>query len=215
MQCEKSQEIMHELLDGSATTIQHQALEQHLEICAECRQQWQTQQALRRAVTGWSVPAAGDDFRQRVYVRLAHQERRHHRNWTLGTAMAASLALFAIVVGLMPAVQSLPVVELAINEAQTVRLAFSSPADFSQVSLSVELPPQVEVVGFPGQRQIQWQTSLKAGENILSLPVIARDRTDAAIVARISHEDRTRSFELPLRAKPQQQGLMPVMHDAA
>jgi hypothetical protein len=63
-------------------------------------------------------------------------------------------------------------------------------------TLTVTLPAGVELAGFPGQREVSWETSLTAGRNLLPLKLIALTPVGGELLARLEHEDRERLFRL-------------------
>jgi len=85
------------------------------------------------------------------------------------------------------------------NQARTVKLVFEAPMDLAEVTLSVELPENVELEGYAGQRQLVWQTSLNKGQNILALPVIAIGNGQGELVAQLSYGDKTKQFHIVLK----------------
>jgi hypothetical protein len=62
--------------------------------------------------------------------------------------------------------------------------------------LTVTLPDGIELAGFPGQREIAWQTSLVEGKNFLPLELIALTPAGGEVLARLEHDDRDRTFRL-------------------
>jgi hypothetical protein len=52
----------------------------------------------------------------------------------------------------------------------------------------IDLPAGIEIEGFPGQRQLRWETDLKAGRNTLTLPLTARSVvTDGVLKTRVDY----------------------------
>jgi hypothetical protein len=60
----------------------------------------------------------------------------------------------------------------------------------------VSLPDGIELDGFPGQREITWETSLQEGKNLLPLTLVAVTPTGGELLARLEHDDRDRTFRL-------------------
>ena len=58
------------------------------------------------------------------------------------------------------------------------------------------LPDGVELAGFPGQREIAWQTNLVEGKNLLPLELIALTLVGGEVLARLEHDNRKRTFRL-------------------
>ena len=85
---------------------------------------------------------------------------------------------------------------MTLAQPQTVRLLFASAEPLQDATLTVMLPDGIELSGFPGQREISWQTSLKAGQNLLPLNLIATSAMGGEVFAILQHDDRGQSFRL-------------------
>ena len=85
---------------------------------------------------------------------------------------------------------------MALAEPRTVNLVFSSTEELERATLTVSLPDGVELAGFPGQREISWETNLSVGKNLLPLKLIALTPTGGVVLARLEHNDRDRTFRL-------------------
>ena len=85
---------------------------------------------------------------------------------------------------------------MALAEPHTVNLVFSSAKALDAATLTVSLPDGVELAGFPGQREITWETNLSVGKNLLPLTLIALTPAGGEILARLQHDDRDRTFRL-------------------
>jgi len=84
----------------------------------------------------------------------------------------------------------------ALEQSRTINLIFSSATALDSATLTVSLPEGIELVGFPGRREISWETSLQAGKNLLPLKLIALTPTGGELLARLEHDDRNRIFRL-------------------
>ena len=145
-------------------------------------------------------------FYDQALVRAASEGTRRQRNrWIMtgfGSAIAAGIVL-AFVSGVfvntpdIPQLDSnIPGVTMALAEPRTVNLVFSSAEALEAATLTVSLPDGVELAGFPGQREITWETNLAAGKNLLPLKLIALTPTGGEVLARLEHDDRGRTFRL-------------------
>ena len=154
----------------------------------------------------YPMPEATAGFYDQTLVRAARISNRRQRNrWIMtgfGSAIAAGIVL-AFVSGLLfdastvPQIDtSIPGVTMALAEPQTVNLVFSSAEALTAATLTVLLPDGVELAGFPGQREISWETNLAAGKNLLPLKLIALTPHGGEILARLQHNDRDRTFRL-------------------
>ena len=154
----------------------------------------------------YPAPDADPGFYDRAIVRAVHQGSRRQRNrWLFagfGSAIAAGLAIWAITAMLMTTPQlpdaepTIPGVTIAMEQERTVRLVFSSAQAMDSATLTVSLPDGIELAGFPGQREITWETSLKEGKNLLPLTLIALTPAGGELLARLEHKDRNRTFRL-------------------
>ena len=62
--------------------------------------------------------------------------------------------------------------------------------------MTVTLPDGIEIDGFAGQREITWRTSLKAGNNVLPLTLIATSPAGGELLAVLQHEEDDKIFRL-------------------
>jgi hypothetical protein len=85
---------------------------------------------------------------------------------------------------------------MALEEAKTLNLVFSSAVALADATMTVMLPQGIEIEGFAGQQEITWMTSLKEGRNVLPLTLIATSSQGGEILATLRHEDDDRSFRL-------------------
>ena len=164
------------------------------------------EQALLDLLKEYPVPEAEAGFYDRALVRAVHKGSRRQRNrWVLagfGSAIAAGLAIWAIAAMLMTTPQlpdaepTIPGVTIAMEQEHTVRLVFASAEALDSATLTVSLPEGIELAGFPGQREITWETSLQEGKNLLPLTLIALTPAGGELLARLEHKDRNRTFRL-------------------
>ena len=93
-------------------------------------------------------------------------------------------------------------IELAGTGVHEVQLAFDSPTDLQEVAFVVELPPGVELVGYPDQRRIEWQGRLAAGRSRLRLPLrVTSEQARGTLVARIARGETQQTLRVPLRVR--------------
>jgi hypothetical protein len=154
----------------------------------------------------YPMPEATTGFYDRALVRATHEGTRRQRNRRLMTgfasAVAAGLVLwmmggFFLTTTDMPVVDpGIPGIAMTLEEPRTINLVFASDEPLDAATLTVILPAGIEMSGFPGQREVTWQTSLKAGKNLLPLKLIATSPVGGEVLATLQHEDRGRTFRL-------------------
>ena len=164
------------------------------------------EQELLELLKEYPVPEAEAGFYDRALLRAVHKGSRRQRNrWMLagfGSAIAAGLAVWVISAMLLTAPQlpdvepAIPGVTMALEQEKTVRLVFASAEALDSATLTVTLPEGIELAGFPGQREITWETSLQQGKNLLPLTLIALTPAGGELLARLEHKDRNRMFRL-------------------
>lgn len=81
---------------------------------------------------------------------------------------------------------------------QTVKLAFRSGQALDNVTLTLELPPNVELSPWPGRQELSWQISLDAGENVVSLPLKVLFPGRGELVARLNTGEQQKSFRVEI-----------------
>lgn len=154
----------------------------------------------------YPMPQAESGFYDQALARAVHTGSRRQRNrWVMtgfGSAVAAGILLL-LVSGILfnqpevPATDDgIPGVSIALLEPSTVNLMFAASEPLDNARLTVLLPDGIELAGFPGQREVSWETSLAAGKNMLPLKLIATSPSGGEVVARLEHEDRNRTFRL-------------------
>ena len=163
-------------------------------------------QALQALLQDYVVPDASEDFYEQALARATHEgTRRQKKRWLMtgfGSAVAAGLVLWLIGGLFLAAPPSpsadpdIPGITMTLEEPRTVNLVFASGASLDSAMLTVALPDGIELAGFPGQREITWQTSLAEGKNLLPLELIAVSSVGGEVLARLVHDNRERTFRL-------------------
>lgn len=156
------------------------------------------------------MPAASATFYDQAIARATHQGSRLQRNrWVLtgfSAAVAAGLAVWLISGMLLtnPATTvssdamqaAIPGVTMTLEEPRTINLVFASATALESATLTVSLPVGIELDGFPGQREISWETNLNQGRNLLPLKLIALTPVGGELLARLEHDGNDRVFHL-------------------
>jgi len=217
MDCRQLQQCIDDYLDGVLPSGELRLAETHLAGCTDCQSQIKQIQELRHALRSLPVPAPSPDFSRRVLARARHQQQRHQRVWGgLASAMAACLVIWIGVALYQPATHSpgIDAIIMGISETRKVKLVFNAPDNFQQVTLQLKLSDNIELAGFTGRKEIEWQTALKKGANTLVLPVTATADGQAELVAHIKHQGKIRTFRIPLTVRKSdaklQSGQIPV-----
>ncbi len=211
MKCSQINKRLDEIIEGALTPIQQQAVSQHLQNCDGCRNRVETARTLLRNLKELPVmpPRAGFENRVLAFLHPVKPAPQPRIWFAAGFASALLAALVPLVLWQVlltepkPAMAPIEValVQVVPQQVQQVSLVFSSPNNIDTATLSLELPGNIELQGFPGQRHIEWQTSLKRGTNRLTLPLIAQVPTEGLVTASLSRGGETKSFQLRVKAR--------------
>ena len=163
-------------------------------------------QEILELLKDYPMAEASAGFYDQALVRATHEGSRRQRNrWLLtgfGSALAAGVVLWLIggffltAPDVPDAGAGIPGIAMTLEEPRTVNLVFASKTALDNAILTVTLPDGIELAGFPGQREITWETSLVAGRNLLPLELIALTPAGGEVLARLEHDNRDRTFRL-------------------
>ncbi len=220
MSCDLFSKQLEHYARGELSPAMEQSLEMHLAECSVCTGRLNAERKLLDALRSQAVPAPSFDFESRV-LTAATRGTATRRTWQhpmVGSAVAAVLAL-GVFIGLQwqsggqpqqaLVADSAVVGETTVVEAsaalpefepreQTVKLAFHSGRALDDVTLTLELPANVELASYPGRQRLSWQVSLKEGDNVLALPLKVLFPGDGALVAHLNDGTRQKTFRAPI-----------------
>jgi hypothetical protein len=95
---------------------------------------------------------------------------------------------------------------LALNESREVPLVIDSERQLDGATIRILVTGSVSLTGYDQQHEVEWQTSLTRGANLLSLPVTARETGEGRIVAEIEHQGKTRRVSVVMHVVARAQG---------
>ena len=210
MICNLINEKLDDYVDAQLDVADMQLLAEHTAHCADCQEVVDRERALRASLKEYgdsSMPQPDAAFFDRALARAAQSGVRRQRNrWVMtgfGGAMAAALVLWMISGTLFETAEfsepSIASIAMVIEEPRTVNLVFSSATPLIDATMTVTLPEGIEVMGFQGQREITWMTSLKEGKNILPLTLIATSPLGGELLATLRHADDDRTFRVQVK----------------
>ncbi|MFE8071379.1 zf-HC2 domain-containing protein [Marinobacteraceae bacterium S3BR75-40.1] len=206
MQCHECIKQLDAYLDDDLSRSQSQALQAHVAECRACAHRLSAERQLLDTLRQLPADAPDDGFEARV-LAAATGRASSPRRWShTALATVAALALFAgvfIGIGVQDSARTTAPASMAKAgsddyEVRTVKLAFDAQKTLDGVNLTLDLPPHVELAPFPGRHRVSWQVNLKAGENVLALPLRVLYPADGEIVAHLEHGDQTSSFRTVL-----------------
>ena len=215
MPCSKIRSQLPDFIRNQLASGEAQQVRAHLEHCQSCARQAEIETALKDELASrFAVPAASTDFESRVLAAASGsgQGRKVHLAW--GGAVAAALVLGLMLGRGMPEPDTVP--QLASEPApaeltagpmpepvdRTVRLAFTAGEPLDDVTLTLDLPPHVELSGLPGQHRVSWQVSLEQGDNVLALPLKILFPGAGELIAELDANGRQKVFRAVVPRHP-------------
>lgn len=203
MHCDQYRENLDPFLDGELDEALSREIESHQTECDACSAVRSRKEALRQTLKAIPVPPPEDGFLDAVVeetlINTHRNETRFRATAGIGAAIAAGVVAWLVLV--LPAdlptqpEAALETVAITMNVEKTFRLTFDSRRELQAAAISVELPDGVEIVGYEGRDSVRWRTTVKAGTNILELPIIVRSGSGGAVLARLEHEGKQKTFE--------------------
>ena len=207
MNCKQALEYRDDYLDGYLATEEKIAVREHLDNCPQCHALFKRDEDMLSALRNMPVPAPSPGF-----VRRSLQHAESTRKWQMPKSMAPlfSAALAAcLVVWLVTGLPrmahhpekhvSAAQLIITMNEQKIVNVVVNAPRDMHDAHVTIELPEQLEMVGFPGKNEIEWTTNLRKGRNLLSLPLVAKGTGTVELVTRIDHDNKSKMLKLAMQ----------------
>ncbi len=205
MSCQQLNDVFDDYIDGLRADTA--SLDRHVAGCRHCQQRVAHERRLRTALADYAsagVPQPDPAFFTRALaVAARHRGRKqHNRGWLkgFGSALAAGLVVWLVAGDWLRtperSVDAQLLVTIALENPRTINLVFSAATDLSDATLTVSLPPGIEIQGFQGQRVISWMTSLREGRNVLPLKLIAISPHGGELLATLRHDDDDKTFRL-------------------
>lgn len=207
MNCEKALEYRDDYLDGYLSQEEKLSVRKHLHSCRHCHAAFKRDEELLQALRDLPMPAPSPGFVDRAFQQAKMPVRGYiYRRLApfLSAAIAACLIVW-ITAGLQfngdhrPTAAQAPEVLIKINEQKIVNVVVNAPRDLHNAQVTIQLPRQVEMVGFPGSNEIEWKTDLRKGKNLLSLPLVAKSLGNVELVTRINHENKSKLLKLEMK----------------
>lgn len=207
MTCTQLSKKLDDYVDGHLDQAASAMLVAHIGDCGDCRQVLDNERALRASLRQYGEATAlrpDDGFFDRALLKAAHSGSRRQRNrWVMtgvGGTIAAGLVLWMLGGILLKTPEipepTIPAIAMTLEEPRTLNLVFSSATALANATMTVVLPPGIEIEGFAGRQEITWMTSLAAGKNVLPLTLIATSPQGGELMATLRHEDDDRSFRV-------------------
>lgn len=217
MSCDHIQAYCEAYFDGELTEIQQLDIDNHLSSCDVCRNVYAAENKLHETLRALPVPPASPGFTQRALQQARSRHTRPRLRWYaygFGSAVTAALVVVFLATAHFSPVshQDRQEIVVDLNRPHTVSLVFNAPDDIDDVTLSMQLPVNFELANYPGQRVFEWQTRLKKGRNVLTIPVVALRDAKGELVAGLTHGDKVKTFRILLSTQKPDMSKLKTVH---
>ena len=208
MNCAEINIHIDSLLDKQSNAEELLVFEDHVSHCTECAQKLEIAKSLAVGLQNQPLPPHTEKFKQRTFAKVRRQykdeKRRDHAYSfakSFATAGVASLAIWFSYSLYTPGtyIDQPQMIVVAMNQPQIVSLIFDSHADIQQAKLRIDLPDNMQLDGYPGRRELTWQTSLKKGQNILDLPIMAIRLGQGELLAQLNYDGTVKILRVVLK----------------
>ncbi|GGC70545.1 anti-sigma factor family protein [Marinobacter halophilus] len=215
MSCRQIRSQLPEYVRDQLPSEELQAAQMHLKQCESCCKHEEFERSLMNEMASrYLVPAPSPGFERRVLSAATENAspKKVHMVW--GGAVAAALVLGLVIGQGMQGPEVEPglaensvLAELSSGPAiqpvnRTVRLAFTAGEPLDNVTLTLGLPPHVELSGLPGQHKVSWQVSLDQGDNVLALPLTILFPGTGELIAELDANGRQKVFRAVVPEHP-------------
>lgn len=197
MKCEIAKQKLQAAEDIGGISLIHNEISAHLLGCEHCHH-FASELALQRQLAQLDTPLPTQDFIERAIgqavasynhtdgAKRIDLRRKSRPVWSLSHPLQAAAAVLLVVgAGLLfvpgePGLNDDRVrITLVPHQRKEVRVLIESAVARNNATLTVALAENLQMDGYAEQRALTWQTNLKQGANVLSLPLILASESDS------------------------------------
>ena len=196
MNCREFNLNIDDYIENSLNDKLAQAARAHIEACTACRHRFENRLQMKKSLAEMPIPKMRDGFADQAIHSATQPEdaSRHSKSspkfrWAFGagfaTAVAAGFAVWFFVNTFSDNKQDLQALNIQLHELKTVKILFESPQPMNNAKVSLLLSENIAIDGYTDKRMLTWSTKLKAGKNVLTLPVRALGVGNGELVTRV------------------------------
>lgn len=216
MNCKIILTELDDFLDDGLKPAQHEQMRVHLSECDSCHQAWQQELQFRQVLKEHAIPTPDLGLEERAFAKIPSKAERSHKNAFVagfsGAMAAGIMILIAAAMFFNPVTQTtVPNITLTMHQSKKVQMVFDVPEMVANATFSLKVPSHIQIAGKSGLHQIEWQTALKKGKNLLSLPIVATAANSGELIAEIRYGDQVKTFRLKLDIQPIEQGQLDII----
>jgi hypothetical protein len=206
MDCNKFQQQMDDLLDDQLSESVGIDANNHLSLCANCLKQFELAKSLQARLNSIAVPEQEPGLNKRIIGKFRQQQPKgiHWIPSSIGGAIAAMLIMWVTIshqTNESEGLSELNYIVINIEEMQerTVQLVFNAPEEYQSATFVIEMPENLELNGYPGNRLLSWKSSLRKGKNKLALPFVATGQVKGEVIARLEIGNQSKEFHMQIK----------------
>ncbi|WP_440904282.1 anti-sigma factor family protein [Catenovulum sp. SX2] len=215
MNCEFIHQNINDVCHSNLTELEQQQVNAHLTNCPDCQQMLSQHQAYLAKLANLQTPELTAENKQRLINQAQIIKTATNRNNGFVKGFAAASVLF-LSIFLFNQQQVDPVVAPIAKNINLVpfttqvSLIIYVPEDMPNADLQLQIPDEIELVGYEGLASLSWPVDLKQGANVLQLPIEVPEGIDLnqaiQFIANINNNNTQKDFALEVKLVSPQQG---------
>ena len=176
------QKLTHIITDQVSIDTDAQLLE-HLKSCELCQTSY-TDLQLGHVLQQISVPSLPPGFVEQSIARAIEQHQTRRSLYPVVDRVAVAVLVFAISIGVGVIVQhndgqldsrtTYHATPMAANQTNDIHVVIESDSFHADTSITVSLAGNLQLAGYEHAQKLNWQTDLKPGKNVITLPLITQ-----------------------------------------
>lgn len=182
MNCAEYRRQISDLVSRGEPIDDSRELVWHLRECELCRRFYEDS-LLSRALRQTPDAEPDSEFADRVIEKALNYHRRERKKWVFTGFSAAAALMVAVFAAYVISLNGLhlngqssdeEIVAMSAEEEKTINILIEAKQSRKAATFTIDLDGDIELTGMPGSRNIEWQTDLTQGKNLLELPVKAQ-----------------------------------------
>lgn len=201
------------LIDTLSHNLLHdeKGLMRHLALCNSCHDYTRERQLIE-LLASLPVPESSTGYEERVMAAAIREKRpavnRLHAYWAISTAASVLLAVVLTLqfhsAGTRDQAEIVQdsVVEVQPGQPRIVNVLLNSPRLLNDALMALQWDENLELRGYEGVKELRWQTTLKDGNNKLSLPIQLTGGESGTLTVTVEHGGARKHFSVLVNAAP-------------
>jgi len=133
---------------------------------------------------------------------MAKRRRRSKQRsiWQIAASIAVALPLLAYLTFVSSNKLGMVTAQRfsAINQPQRLQFVVTAKQAHDKVRFSLQAPKQWTFYGYRDSQFLTWEGQLKAGSNLLNIPLVAHQAVSGTLVVTIRHNDEVKEYRIAL-----------------